>query len=138
LNLFDVQGSPRRQNGIEDSSRPHSADPGRARYSQGSKNNSAVNGARVDKKPFTVRQRVPNADEFPVLAGATTPPSRSPGIQVAMLNGSGHGGPTAAQVLQAPPPVRKDSTKDSSTRGTTPDPVKPTVTKVRPAHERPT
>jgi hypothetical protein len=102
-------------------------DPGRARYSQGAKNNHAVNGVRADKRPLTVKQRVPNADEFPVLAGSTTPPSRSPGLNGAMLNGIGHSVPTAAQVLQAPPPVRKDSTKDSSTRGTTPDPVNPKV-----------
>lgn len=91
-----------------------------------------VNGVRVDKKPFAAKQRVPNADEFPVLTGCTTPPARSPGLNGAMLNGSGNGVPTAAQVLQAPPPVRKDSTKESSTRGATPDPVKSTAPKVRP------
>jgi hypothetical protein len=55
-----------------------------------------------------------------VLAGTITPPSRSP------LTANG---PTAAQVLQAPPPAKKDgavlangtSKEPSSTRGTTPD-----------------
>lgn len=123
------EDSPRRQNVAENSSRSHSTDPGRPRYSQGAKNNHAVNGVRVDKKPYTVKQRVPNADEFPVLAGSTTPPTRSPGLNGTILNGNGHGAPTAAQVLQAPPPVRKDCPKESSTRGTTPDPVKSTVAK---------
>ncbi|KAF9448191.1 hypothetical protein P691DRAFT_730183, partial [Macrolepiota fuliginosa MF-IS2] len=66
-----------------------------------------------------LRQRVPNADEFPVLGGTITPPSRSP------LTASG---PTAAQVLQAPPPAKKDGVttngtgkEASSTRGTTPE-----------------
>jgi len=70
------------------------------------------------KKPYAQKQRVPNADEFPVLNGSTTPPSRSPGS----LNGAtvnGHNGPTAAQVLQAPPP-RRDSPRDSNTRSGSP------------------
>jgi hypothetical protein len=53
---------------------------------------------------------VPNADEFPVLGGSSTPPQ---------VNGyNTHTGPTAAQVLQAPP-VRKDTSKsdNSSTEG---------------------
>lgn len=65
---------------------------------------SPVNG--VDKRNGHVRQRVPNADDFPVLAGSVTPPSRrSPGPHLP-------NGPTAAQVLQAPAPARKDSSKD--------------------------
>ncbi|THH18547.1 hypothetical protein EW146_g2451 [Bondarzewia mesenterica] len=76
--------------------------------------NHAVNGPRPSR-PSIPKQRVPNADEFPVLGGSTTPPSRSPAF-------NGHvNGPTAAQVLQAPPPARKDSTKDSSSRSQTPD-----------------
>ncbi len=58
-------------------------------------------------------QRVPNADEFPVLGGAV-PSSR------ASSNGAttpGYSGPTAAQVLQAPAPPRKET----QTRGNTPD-----------------
>jgi hypothetical protein len=117
--------SSRPQNGAEGSSRSHSTDPGsRARFSHGVKPNNMATGARVDKRP-TPKQRVPNADEFPVLAGSTTPPSRSPGVNGVLTNGNGHYGPTAAQVLQAPPPVRRDSAKEPSTRGATPDPVRP-------------
>ena len=43
---------------------------------------------------------MPNADEFPVLGGSSTPPQ---------VNGyNTHAGPTAAQVLQTPA-VRKDA-----------------------------
>ncbi|KAI0294975.1 hypothetical protein BC826DRAFT_1104445 [Russula brevipes] len=52
--------------------------------------------------PALPKQRVPNADEFPVLGGSSTPPQ---------VNGHAtHTGPTAAQVLQAPA-VRKDPPK---------------------------
>lgn len=68
---------------------------------------------RVDKRPFVKQQRVPNADEFPVLGGSATTSSRS------SVNGSA--GPTAAQVLQAPAPFRKDSTKESATRSSSPE-----------------
>jgi hypothetical protein len=67
-----------------------------------------------------VKQRVPNADDFPVLAGSTTPPARSPG-HTSLTNGHVHSGPTAAQVLQAPAPIRKDTGNESSTRDGTPD-----------------
>lgn len=71
-----------------------------------------MNGVRSDKRNSVARQthpqqRIPSADDFPVLAGSTTPPARSPGISP--LNG-----PTAAQVLQAPPPVRRDSARSST------------------------
>ncbi|KAI5121140.1 hypothetical protein M0805_007138 [Coniferiporia weirii] len=74
-----------------------------------SKVNNVANGMRHEKhnggpRPPHSQQRIPNAEDFPVLAGSTTPPARSPGA--APLNG-----PTAAQVLQAPPPVRKDTAK---------------------------
>ncbi|KAH9081555.1 hypothetical protein EDB83DRAFT_2512413 [Lactarius deliciosus] len=50
-------------------------------------------------------KRVPNADEFPVLGGSSTPPQ---------ANGHGtHNGPTAAQVLQAAA-VRKEVLKSDS------------------------
>ncbi|KAH8119909.1 hypothetical protein DFH11DRAFT_1721811 [Phellopilus nigrolimitatus] len=76
------------------------------------KTNHAVNGIRHDKRnngprPPQSQQRVPNAEDFPVLSGSITPPARSPGAPP--LNG-----PTAAQVLQAPPPVRRDSAKSQS------------------------
>lgn len=119
------QDASRPQNGAEGSSRSHSTDPGgRPRFSQAIKNINGVNGARGDKR-VTAKQRVPNADEFPVLAGSTTPPSRSSGPNGLLANGNGYYGPTAAQVLQAPPPVRRDSARESSTRGATPDPVRP-------------
>jgi len=105
------QDAQARQNGVEGSSRSQSSEGGgRPRFPQGSKPNGVVNGARVDKRAAT-KQRVPNADEFPVLTGSTTPPSRSPGLNGSLTNG--HSGPTAAQVLQAPPPVRRDSGRDS-------------------------
>jgi len=114
----------RPQNGADGSSRSHSTDPGgRPRFPQGVRSNM-TNGTRVDKR-VTAKQRVPNADEFPVLAGSTTPPSRSPGVNGVFTNGNAYYGPTAAQVLQAPPPMRRDSAKEPSTRGATPDPVRP-------------
>lgn len=80
--------------------------------------NHMINGPRAIKSVVAAKQRVPNADEFPVLGGSTTPPSRSPAS-----NGhvNGHVGPTAAQVLQAPPPMRRDSSKASTSRSQTPD-----------------
>ena len=61
----------------------------------------------VKSTPAPPKQRVPNADEFPVLGGSSTPPQ---------VNGNGHAthtGPTAAQVLQAPA-VRKDPSKSDT------------------------
>jgi hypothetical protein len=70
-----------------------------------------ANGIRNDKRsvvaPAAPRQRIPNPEDFPVLAGSITPPSRSPQTN----------GPTAAQVLQAPPPTRKDSVKQGQPNG---------------------
>jgi len=71
-----------------------------------------------------VKQRVPNADEFPVLAGSTTPPARSPGVNGSLPNGNGHAAPTAAQILQAPRPVRSNSSQAVTSRGVTPERVK--------------
>lgn len=106
---------------MEGSSRSHSSEGGgRPRVPHGHKSNGVVNGARVDKRP-TPKQRVPSADEFPVLTGSTTPPSRSPGQNGSFSNG--HSGPTAAQVLQAPPPVRLDGGKESTTRSGSPESV---------------
>ncbi|TFY72414.1 hypothetical protein EVG20_g596 [Dentipellis fragilis] len=70
--------------------------------------NSVPNGQQRVGRPFAPKQRVPNADEFPVLGGSTTPPSRSPAFNG---HSNGHAGPTAAQVLQAPPPARKETSK---------------------------
>ncbi|KAI0003782.1 hypothetical protein BJV74DRAFT_881593 [Russula compacta] len=61
----------------------------------------------VKSTPAPPKQRVPNADEFPVLGGSSTPPQ---------VNGNGHPthtGPTAAQVLQAPA-ARKDPSKSDT------------------------
>ncbi|KAL0951467.1 hypothetical protein HGRIS_008155 [Hohenbuehelia grisea] len=116
---------PRAPNGVDNATRPQPTDAGGRPRFNGLKTNQSAVAAR-DKKPAVVPkpylQRVPNADDFPVLAGSTTPPTRSPG-----LNGitNGFHGPTAAQVLQAPPPFRRrDSTRESSTRGTSPDSAK--------------
>ena len=95
-----------------DSSRSQSVEPGQ-KGRMPFKPTHLVNGVRQDRKFGPVKpQRVPNADEFPVLCGAV-PSSR------ASSNGAttpGYAGPTAAQVLQAPAPR-----KDGQTRGSTPD-----------------
>ncbi|KAF7290503.1 Glycerol-3-phosphate dehydrogenase [NAD(+)] [Mycena kentingensis (nom. inval.)] len=76
----------------------------------------ALNGYANKRASFPMKQRVPNADEFPVLGGgATTPPIRANG---GLVNGNG---PTAAQVLQAPRPVRTNSYQAPSPRATTPE-----------------
>ncbi|KAJ7786561.1 hypothetical protein B0H16DRAFT_35846 [Mycena metata] len=80
--------------------------------------------AQANKRASMIKQRVPNADEFPVLAGSTTPPARSPGINGSLPNGNGHAGPTAAQILQAPRPVRSNSSQAIASRGVTPERVK--------------
>ncbi|KAF8560184.1 hypothetical protein OG21DRAFT_1480019 [Imleria badia] len=108
----DVQ--PRRvTNGTTNSSRSQSTDPGSR--SKGLKSN----GPRAEKKAFVKQQRVPNADEFPVLGGSTTTSSRSSVSGAPVTNGLG--GPTAAQILQAPPPFRKDMTKEPGTRSVSPE-----------------
>ncbi|KAF8973610.1 hypothetical protein BDZ97DRAFT_1647598 [Flammula alnicola] len=122
-----------RDNGAEGSSRSHSSDAGnRPKFQQGGKHpNGGPNGhANKKAQAFRQQQRVPNADEFPVLGGSTTPPNRNPAVNGFLSNGGAPNGPTAAQVLQAPPPARKDSSKESSTRGTTPDPVRGIPSKV--------
>ncbi|KAF8215968.1 hypothetical protein K438DRAFT_1954654 [Mycena galopus ATCC 62051] len=93
--------------------------------------------AQGNKRASVVKQRVPNADEFPVLGGATTPPKRLPGANGVLPNGNGHAGPTAAQILQAPRPVRSNTANSSQAvsqavtpRGVTPDRVKDTKPEV--------
>lgn len=97
-------------------------------------NGPVTNGPRP-VKPIASKQRVPNADEFPVLGGSTTPPAQSPGINGHM---NGLSGPTAAQVLRAPPPARKDSYRDTSTssRSQTPESAQPTQVSACPFHAR--
>ncbi|KAF8349706.1 hypothetical protein F5887DRAFT_1058981 [Amanita rubescens] len=96
---------------------------GRAKFDRGSKNHhgGSANGSHASKKLVVTKQRVPDADEFPVLGGSVTPPNRQP-------NGMANGAPTAAQVLQAPPPIRKE-TSQTSTRGPSPDSFKSNGTK---------
>ncbi|KIM47811.1 hypothetical protein M413DRAFT_210049 [Hebeloma cylindrosporum] len=118
---------PRQKNGMEGSSRSHSSEAGnRPKFQQGGKHPHNGSNGHAQKKTATFRhqQRVPNADEFPVLAGSTTPPNRTNGVNGHLFNGNGQHGPTAAQVLQAPAPPRKDGSKESSTRGTSPDPTR--------------
>ncbi|KAI0080340.1 hypothetical protein K474DRAFT_1704890 [Panus rudis PR-1116 ss-1] len=101
-------------NVTDGSSRSQSTEPGqKGRGFHGPKTGQFPNGGRYDKRPFAPKpQRVPSADEFPVLGGSSTPPLRTPTI-------NGHSGPTAAQVLQAPPP-RKEKDSQPSTRGASP------------------
>ncbi|KAJ6575361.1 hypothetical protein B0H19DRAFT_638880 [Mycena capillaripes] len=81
--------------------------------------------AQANKRASVVKQRVPNADEFPVLGGSTTPPARAPGVSGSLPNGNGHAGPTAAQILQAPRPARSTTSSQAITpRGVTPERVK--------------
>jgi hypothetical protein len=116
----------RQPNGTAASSRSQSSEAG-GRPRHGAKGH---HGNRAEKKPAVKPQRVPNADEFPVLAGSTTPPSRSSGSNIMLPNG--HAGPTAAQVLSAPPPARarKDVSKESGTKEpSTPPATSPTSEK---------
>lgn len=111
--LQDPSLPPRPQNG---NAGPHNGvDPnGRPRQSpnfRGGANGFA--GARADHNkragapaPLAMKQRLPRADEFPVLAGsAGASPARSPTL---------NGGPTAAQVLQAPPPTKKEALREAA------------------------
>ncbi|KAG6817722.1 hypothetical protein H0H87_004513 [Tephrocybe sp. NHM501043] len=118
---LNVRDDAQRNGADAPPNRSHSESNGRPRFNNGNKNGyHHQNGARPEKRPPPFKQqRVPNADEFPVLAGSVTPPARS-------TNGLPNGnGPTAAQVLSAPAPFRprEASSKDPSTRGTSPDPA---------------
>ncbi|KAF8922139.1 hypothetical protein CPB85DRAFT_1427471 [Mucidula mucida] len=119
-----IRDAPRYQNGDV-------GDGNRSKYSQGYRNGS--NGFQNKRASQTIKQRVPNADEFPVLAGCTTPPNRSVSNgSVSALNG---GAPTAAQVLQAPPPFRPGESTEGSVRNVSPDarPAKDEVVDSSPA-----
>ncbi|KAH8102571.1 hypothetical protein BXZ70DRAFT_905894 [Cristinia sonorae] len=120
LTIQDEQTNGVNGNATDGSSRSQSTEPGSRGRSHGFKSNPHASGTRPsDKRPTAPRpQRVPSADEFPVLAGSSTPPLRSPGLNSGLLNG--HNGPTAAQVLQAPPP-RKEKDSQPGTRGGSPD-----------------
>ncbi|OJT02708.1 hypothetical protein TRAPUB_6702 [Trametes pubescens] len=129
LTTQDDKGQAHSRNGTggtttSDSSRSHSADPGqkgRAPNFRPNGNNFA-NGPRPDRKFAPPKaQRVPNADEFPVLGGSS-PTSRGPSVNGSVT--SAYSGPTAAQVLQAPAPPRKDA---PTTRGNSPDQASPVL-----------
>jgi hypothetical protein len=113
LNLRDDQ---RPTSGIE--GRPYTSENGHRLKSQANGKHHyqpGLNGHAKKGQPMKQQiQRVPNADEFPVLAGSVHPPK--------LVNGNGHSGLTAAQVLQAPPPARKDGSREPSTRDTSPEP----------------
>ncbi|KIY51223.1 hypothetical protein FISHEDRAFT_70866 [Fistulina hepatica ATCC 64428] len=82
-------------NGHGSSGRINDSSSGRGRFNGGFK---GANGFKGNNKqpPPPPKQRVPRADEFPVLGGSTTP-LRTSGTNTPSING-----PTAAQVLQAP------------------------------------
>ncbi|TBU34666.1 hypothetical protein BD311DRAFT_802246 [Dichomitus squalens] len=95
-----------------DSSRSQSAEPGQKGRPPFKPNGHFANGPRPDRRLGAPKpQRVPNADEFPVLGGVPSSRASSNGTTT-----PGYSGPTAAQVLQAPAPRR-----DGQTRGSTPD-----------------
>ncbi|KAI0348342.1 hypothetical protein BDW22DRAFT_78702 [Trametopsis cervina] len=98
------------------SSRSQSTDPNsRPRGPSGYRANGFANEYRPNRRHIPLKsQRVPSADEFPVLNGSSTPPLRSPGASAA----NGWSGPTAAQVLKAPAPPRDES--QPGTRGASP------------------
>ncbi|KAJ3514394.1 hypothetical protein NLJ89_g2409 [Agrocybe chaxingu] len=101
-NLTMRDDAPRQKNGVDGSSRSQSSDAsGRPKFHQGPKHpHVGPNGHHKKPFPSKPQQRVPSADDFPVLAGSVTPPK---------VNGNGYTGPTAAQILQAPPPFRNAS-----------------------------
>ncbi len=106
-----------------DSSRSQSADPSQKGRTPFKPNHLVNNGVRPGGKFGPQKpQRVPSADEFPVLGGAPSSRASSNGATT-----PGYSGPTAAQVLQAPPPR-----KEVHTRGSTPDQLaSATASKVR-------
>ncbi|KAH9846858.1 hypothetical protein C2E23DRAFT_890540 [Lenzites betulinus] len=127
LSTQDDKGQAQNRNGAgattSDSSRSHSAEPRLKGRAPNLKPHQYANGPRPDRKfapPKT--QRVPNADEFPVLGGSSPSISRGPSVNGSVT--SAYSGPTAAQVLQAPPPTRKDA---QVSRGSTPEQAPPAL-----------
>lgn len=101
------------------SSRSHSTEPNTRPRGSGFKPNGFAGGHRAERRHIPQKpQRLPSADEFPVLNGSSTPPLRSPGSAA-----NGWSGPTAAQVLKAPAPPKEDS--QPGTRGASPANGKP-------------
>lgn len=131
LNHLNLREDPRVKNNAErlNRSQPNEGIQHKSKFQPNGKhhNQGGFHGHHHNhvKKGLAMKQppqRVPNDDEFPVLAGSVTPPKNA--------NGNGHNGLTAAQVLQAPPPMRKVSSKDSSPRNTTPEPAQSTSSRV--------
>ncbi|KAF9076071.1 hypothetical protein BDP27DRAFT_880661 [Rhodocollybia butyracea] len=84
---------------------------------QGFKN--GPNSLNNKRPPPLKQQRVPNADDFPVLGNLASPSAKSSSTSTYLPNGNGQGGPTAAQIVSAPA-RRKDSvpaTRASSDSG---------------------
>ncbi|KAI0830559.1 hypothetical protein BC628DRAFT_1416101 [Trametes gibbosa] len=128
LSTQDDKGQAQNRNGAgtttSESSRSQSAEPSLKGRAQNFKPNQFANGPRPDRKFAPPKlQRVPNADEFPVLGGSSPSISRGPSVNGSVT--SAYSGPTAAQVLQAPPPVRKDL---QVTRGSSPEQTSPAQT----------
>jgi hypothetical protein len=88
----------------------------RPRYSQGGKNQHGGSINNSHKKVAPKQLRIPNPDEFPVLAGTITPPSRPSGVW------NGQAGSTAAQILQAPSARNKEANMQDATADPTPNP----------------
>jgi hypothetical protein len=105
----------------------------RSKYPQGGKNQHGgnIDGSHLPKKAAPKQQRIPNPDEFPVLAGTITPPSRLSGLNGVWVNGNGHAGPTAARILQTPSTVRKEGNKEPNMQDTSADSTPNPSVKVR-------
>ncbi|KAJ4485914.1 hypothetical protein J3R30DRAFT_3282740 [Lentinula aciculospora] len=98
-NVNGVFTQTRPQNGHSETPvKTETKDGNRSRPGQGYKN------ASNRRPPPIKQQRVPDADEFPTLGNLASPPPKSSSVY--FPTGNAHSGPTAAQVLQAPPPQR--------------------------------
>ncbi|KAG9119112.1 hypothetical protein FRC07_006035 [Ceratobasidium sp. 392] len=101
-------GGPNNNNGRYHRSRPsvsHHDGPPPVHIPPGTKLPFAPNGHLANEQ----QQRVPSADDFPVLRASGNGVG---GERATAVNGVNGGGMTAAQVLQAPPPVKKGKVED--------------------------
>jgi hypothetical protein len=115
MNLRESQAPNNHNRGpSENAFRGRFSGPDNVRHQQ-----TMPNGVKSSEKKSPLKtQRVPQADEFPALAGTSTPRARSPG-STGSVNGSG---PTAAQVLQRAAPQRGDSYREpTQNRGSSPE-----------------
>ncbi|TFK30842.1 hypothetical protein FA15DRAFT_34798 [Coprinopsis marcescibilis] len=131
-NLSIQNGGPRSSNG----DLPKGEFNNRPRYQPGPKHHQGNGHPNGGKRtgPALRPQRVPSADDFPVLPGTVTPP------RVNGVNGHSHSGPTAADILRAPAPqaARKTESEDGVTivatpRGPSPDATRTSEGNVEPA-----